>query len=683
MFFKQVRRNAAKNRKGNGLFFGSLIVAIVAFYTLLSLGEQDVMHYLATVESDAVKKLMSLLPIVYVVSLFFVFFLVYFACKYQTGSRWRELGMYLMLGMKQSRMFVMLLCETLWNSVASLLVGVPVALFLTEGISLATAKIVGLGIIGHHFSLSLDAVIWTVCGFVFVQLLSMLMICIGIRRKEPAGFFATGDTENQVVMSGGKSTGIFVIGFVFLLIAYYLGMFQMRALSFMVMVAVIICGVLGTFLLYCGLGGFLGRYIRKKSRNAAGLSTFTARQVQENVISQYKSLAISSLLLLMALACISYGIAMGHRNGGDSRSVDFSIFGEGQQINQFLDKKGVSEMVKDSYPLYLSYVKDKYTERGKKEFDTLKLKEALGTVEDSDNIIENLHLDYVIAESSYNRLLKNMGKEEINLSDRKVAIFSSMAKEGNFGSILVKALNPSGGNNGDHVSIGIDGEDYEISSTLCVDNVVADRAITLYLALVVPDGLFEKIARETDVYCTNVHLRDDVVEETGLMQAIQKLDARLADTGMEYDSYLSGIGRNLFYMVAASYLTIYLGVLFWLIANTVIGLKYLIGQRRTRHRYETLAMLGADMESMCRSVKKQIHIYFILVLSTALVSSAAAIYTMFTSFTRLPVGVSVSTIAILSVVALVVFLILEIFYISLAVRTACREIRQLDQISRG
>lgn len=83
MFFKQVRRNAAKNRKGNGLFFGSLVIAIVAFYTLLSLGEQDVMRYLATIESDAVRKLMLLLPVVYALSLFFVFFLVYFACKYK------------------------------------------------------------------------------------------------------------------------------------------------------------------------------------------------------------------------------------------------------------------------------------------------------------------------------------------------------------------------------------------------------------------------------------------------------------------------------------------------------------------------------------------------------------------------------------------------------------------------
>lgn len=175
MFFKQVRRNAAKNRKGNSLFFGSLVIALVAFYTLLSLGDQDVMRFLATVESDAVSKLMMLLPVVYVVSLFFVFFLVYFACKYQIDSRRRELGMYLMLGMKRSRMFSMLFCETLWSSVISLVIGIPVAFFITEGISLTTAKVVGLGIIGHHFSFSIDAILWTVCGFIFVQLLSMLL----------------------------------------------------------------------------------------------------------------------------------------------------------------------------------------------------------------------------------------------------------------------------------------------------------------------------------------------------------------------------------------------------------------------------------------------------------------------------------------------------------------------------
>lgn len=674
MFFKQVRRNAAKNRKGNGLFFGSLVIAIVAFYTLLSLGEQDVMRFLATIESDAVGKLMAMLPVVYEVSLFFVFFLVYFACKYQIDSRRRELGMYLMLGMKRSRLFLMLFCETLWSSVVSLLIGLPVALFLTEGISLATAKAVGLNIIGHHFSLSAYAITWTVCGFVLVQLLSMLIICISLSKTEPADLLRSGDTKRQAILSGAKSTVLFVIGLGLLLFAYYLGVVQMRTLRLPILLAIVICGILGTFLLYRGLGGFLGRRIRRKSPNALGLQTFTARQVQENVLSQHKSLAVSSLLLMMALSCISYGISMGLGRSASSRSVDFSLYGEQEQIDAVLERDDIGEMVKDSYPMYLSRVKGGYHRDEEKAFDTAKLEDALCAVSGED-LIESIHIEHVILQSSYNRILKSMGKEEIQLTEHQVAIYSSLASEGSFGTTVDAALKRG-------VCIGIDGTDYEVLPTLYYDNVVADRSITIYLALIVPDALFTELADESEAHCRNVWLSDEVVADMGLMQAIQKMDAQLADMGMEYDSFLGGIGRNLFYTVAASYLTIYLGVLFWLISNTVIGLKYLIGQRQTKRRYETLTMLGADMASMCSSVKKQIGIYFSLVLCVALVSSAAAIYTMFTSFTRLPMGVSILTIAIQSAVALAFFAIIEILYIGIVKRTAVREICQIEITNR-
>ena len=46
----------------------------------------------------------------------------------------------------------MLLAEDLVGSVLALLIGLPVAVLLSELISLTTAKLVGMGIIGHHFS---------------------------------------------------------------------------------------------------------------------------------------------------------------------------------------------------------------------------------------------------------------------------------------------------------------------------------------------------------------------------------------------------------------------------------------------------------------------------------------------------------------------------------------------------
>lgn len=672
MFFKQLRRNAAKNRKGNGLFFGALVIAIIAFYTLLSLGKQDVMRYLSTLESAAVEKLMMMLPVVYVISLFFVFFLVYFACKYQTDSRRQELGMYLMLGMKRGRLFAMLFCETLWNSVISLIIGLPVALLLTEGISFATAKTVGIGIIGHQFSISATALFWTTFGFVLVQLLSMLIICIGLGKAEPVDLLRSGDTENQTMISGKKSAAFFIVGLGFLFIAYYLGMFKLKALSVNVLIAIVVCGIAGTFLLYRGLGGFLGIHIRKKSPNALGLQTFTARQVQENVLSQHKSLAVSSLLLTIALSCISFGIPISLGRSARSHSVDFSLFGKEDQINAVLERDDVRKMVKGAYPLQLSRLKDRYFSKdtglrnNKNTFNTEKLLTALASVDEAAGIIDTFSVEYVISESSYNRILKNMGKEEIKFTGHQVAFYSS----GGYGSILESALKKE-------PVIGIDGIDYEIISKIYYDNIVADRAIRLSIALIVSDELFTKLAREPKPYCQNVFLSDEVVADMGLMQAVQKMDKLLSNTGLKYDSFLGGIGRNLLYNVAASYLTVYLAILFWLIANTVIGLKYLISQRQTKRRYETLTLLGAEMPAMCRSVKKQIGTYFSLVLCIALVSSAAAVCTMFTSFTKLSTDELISTIATPATVVLAVFVVIEFLYISIVKRTAVREVNQL------
>lgn len=674
MFFKQIWRNAAKNRKGNGLLFSSLVIAIVAFYTLLSLKEQDVMSFLSRIESDAVRKLMMLIPVVYVVSLFFVFFLVYFACKYQMDSRRREFGMYLMLGMKRSRLFAMLFCETLWSSLVSLLIGLPVALFLTEGISLATAKLVGLGIIGHKISFSLGAIIWTICGFVIVQLLSMLIICIRYSKTEPAQFMRPESSEKQAPVSTAQSTVCFVLGIIFLMLAYILGIFFLGSFNSIIILLLLASGIAGTFLLYRGLGGFIGKRIKCKSQNTAGLSVFTGRQLQENIFHQYKTLAVTSLLLLMALSSISYGIGMVAGSGfAESRSTDFSVMGTDTDVTAALGNPEMKAMIETYYPVYLSTTDT--------QCDLDGLTEALGRLPQTDtrdNIMEDIadSCYYILSESSYNGMMEAMGKEQITLGDHELALYSFMPRSGDFYSTLDASLK-------NHASVTINDKEYAMLPDLYHDNIVADRAITLYTALIVPDELFTQLATETEPFCWNVHLAKSLTDELGLMQAIEKMDAHLAMTGLEYDSYLGGIGRNLFYTVAASYLTIYLGVLFLLIANTVIGLKYLIQQRQNRHRYITLLMLGANADSLCQSTKKQIQMFFSMVLGVAVCSSIFAIFSMFTSLTKLPDGSSITVVIALAATALVLFVLTEIIYVNIVKRTACREIRTLKITDRG
>ena len=62
MFSNLILRNSRRSRKENGLFFSSLVISIVAFYMILSISTQDVMLFLQKMESDAVDKLLLLIP---------------------------------------------------------------------------------------------------------------------------------------------------------------------------------------------------------------------------------------------------------------------------------------------------------------------------------------------------------------------------------------------------------------------------------------------------------------------------------------------------------------------------------------------------------------------------------------------------------------------------------------------
>ena len=184
MFFELIARNSKRSRKENGLFFTTLLVSVVAFYIILSLSRQDVMLFLRKMESDAVNRLLSMIPVFYVLTLVVLFFLIYFASKFQLERRRHEFGMYLMMGMTRNRLFVLLLAEDVRSSVIALLIGLPAGVLLSELISLVTARLVGLGIIGHRFTLSLYAVLLTAAGFFLIKLAAFLILSAKISRQE-------------------------------------------------------------------------------------------------------------------------------------------------------------------------------------------------------------------------------------------------------------------------------------------------------------------------------------------------------------------------------------------------------------------------------------------------------------------------------------------------------------------
>ena len=140
-----------------------------------------------------------------------------------------------------------------------------------------------------------------------------------------------------------------------------------------------------------------------------------------------------------------------------------------------------------------------------------------------------------------------------------------------------------------------------------------------------PDEVFDKYTWDSTIYL-NCVLDQSKVKGDNLLQSVMQMNDKLAQIdfaakNIEYESYLKNMGRRMFYIVAASYITIYLAIIFLIIANTVIGVQFLMGQQKSGRRYKTLIRLGATYELLCRSARKQINWYFGMPVVVAGISS--------------------------------------------------------------
>ena len=673
MFYDLVNRNSKQNRKENGLFFVSLIMAIVAFYIILSLEKQDVIIFLKTMESEALDKLFLLIPALYGLSLFILFFLVYFAGKYQLDRRSKELGMYLILGMKRSKLLLMLFAEELWNSVLSLIIGIPIAMCISEIISLVTAKIVGLGIIGHKFSFSFSAVIGTVIGYFIIRFAALVILSGKFSKKEVTELLSESQVEKKREINKVIVSIKLVLGVVLLTVSFAIAIIGVSWANIKFMGLTVILGIGGIFLLFQGIG-VLFEIILKKKNNISGLKMFTFRQLQESVFLKPNTLAISSLLVLMAISCFAYGIPVGYLfNSKEAHVIDYTFEAKEEEVKSVIDKLELNEYIDGIYDMNIGMFYDGSFSAN----DLISAVENQGDGDDKDSLLNNLqYMDrpYLISVTSYNKLLELQGKEQIILKDNEVALYNDPVFK--VGDVMENALK-------ERPTLYFDGEEYKLIDKYYNDSIVTDKLITIMYGLIVSEEVFNKYTDENNISTYwNATLNDGFVKEKGLMQAIAEVNEKLDTTEICYESYLQNIGRELFYTVAASYTTIYLAIIFLIIANTVMGVQFLMHQQKTKKRYQSLIYLGASYEMLCKSARNQTTWYFSLPIAIAAISSIFAVRALFTGLITKAMQAQVGKLMTISIIIIILICVIELIYMEFVKKSSDKNILKIMDIKR-
>ena len=628
MFSELVKRNSRRSRRENGLFFASLLIAIIAFYIILSLSHQDVIVFLKTMESDAVNRLLTLVPALYVMTLCILFFLVYYANRFQLARRRHEFGVYLMLGMQRRTLFGMLLAEDLRSSVIALAIGLPAAVLISELISLVTARLVGLGIVGHQFTLPLSAIGWTAVGFLAIKLLASLILSGKIVREEIGALLTETPEGTKKQRPAAVYAAALVLGIALLAGAYTFAIRGYAWSSLRYMAGTLALGLSGTLLLFYGLRVIIDRLAR---RGGAGrLRVFNFRQVEETVIHRSGTLAISSLLILAALCCFGAGVATARSSRAEAHTLDYTFRSDGQSpddLRRTLAAGGLDSAFSDIFEMRIGRVRTSTDYQNTVKFPALqRTVDALPASDERQQLqylLEAASNPHLIALSGYNRLLTTAGLPELTLAPDEAAVYCDSEVSSAENTALLDRLIADG------AAVTIDGAPFTLVGQVQAVSVVTDRSITMLFALIVPDAAFEHYTQgDYDVYLDGV-LAPSVTEGKSLMNAIADMNALLDPLGLRYESYLQNLGRELFYIVAASYLTIYLAIIFLVVANTIIGVQFLMGQQKAARRYRTLVRLGAEHDTLCRAAKAQINWYFGLPVGVAAVSSLFGVRALF------------------------------------------------------
>lgn len=688
MFSNLVFRNSRRSRKENGLFFSSLVISIVAFYMVLSISTQEVMFFLQKMESDAVDKLLLLIPAFYGITLGILFFLIYFACKYQLELRRHEFGVYLMLGMRRGKLFGMLLAEDCLTSVLALLIGLPVAVVLSEITSLVTAKLVGMGIINHQFSLSWTAIIWTLAGFLAIKLATLLILSGRISRQEIGDLLTPPESrvKKQLPFSVYALTAI--CGTAMLAAAYYMAICGIAWTKLSAMGITLFLGVSGTMLLFYGMRAPIALIVKKGKGNKQ-LHVFTFRQIQENVIHQSNAMAISSLLILAALCCFGAGVGIaGTNNLSAGHVIDYTFEDHTAEdsaqvlpnIQATLKESGLENRFSELFEMKVGHIHT--TEDYESAFNMDAVMDSLRNLspsEDRDILLNNLGYatyPYLICLTDYNRLLELSGKPILKLKEDEAAVyigsdFTTASRTAMLNSVFAG-----------HPETELAGSPIYLTGEVQSVNLITDRSISLSFALILPDKAFLYHTQGMyDVY-VNAVLSEQAMEGNSLMATYSDLNEKLNEIGIEYESYLQNMGRQLFYTVASSYITLYLAIVFLVVANTNMGVQFLISQQKTGGRYKTLIRLGATYETLCQSAGKQIAWFMGLPVLVAAVSSLFGVRALFTGILSSRTRGTVSEMLLVSAAMILLLCVIEYIYMRVVKRSSDRYLLTLMQPQR-
>ncbi len=615
MLSKLAFRNVRQSFRDYSVYFFTLVMGVCVFYLFNSIYAQQELMEVTQTSNQSMQLLQRVLSGISVFVAIVLGFLIVYANRFFIRRRKKELGIYLTLGMNRGSISLILVLETCLLALAALVVGLVLGVLGSQVMSVFTAKIFEADLTGHRFVFSLEATEKSILYFGIIFLVVLLFNVYTVGKCKLIDLLYGGRrNERQVFPSTVLSGVLFAVSVVFLVTAYVM-ILHNGLLNFNIwFVLSLILGILGTLLFYFSLAGLLTALLQRwKNFYFRGLNLFVLRQLSNKINTNFISVSVVSLTLLLVIGIFSSGYSLQNALSKDLRKAvpyDFSLCAytvdetDVPSIAEHLPADLLSNQGIDDYEEFAVYQSNATYGQFGVEFDS-----------DSYGMRDDMFVRFVPL-SSYNAALRLAGKDIVDLQESEYLI--SVAEPEYLLPAAAQLLEQN-------ITISID--EVTLSPVGIADYSIANGSLGLFL--IVEDNLLKEypvILRILNIQCRGESAEEAMARE--LDEYLQEVYASGSESYPAFSFYASRLKlytQSVTTKALFSFLGIYLGFVFMIVSAAILSIQQLSEAADNRERYLLLQKLGVERRMIHRALFTQILCYFLFPLLLAIIHSAVGL----------------------------------------------------------
>ena len=617
MIFKLSLKNITKSLKDYSIYFFTLVVAVSIFYIFNSLEAQKSILILSETKQDMIQSIIAIMNYLSVFVSIILGFLIIYSNNFIIKRRKKEIGLYLTLGMSKRKVSTMLVIETIVIGLFSLIVGLILGVFISQGLSILTAKLFEADLSNYTFVFSEKALYKTIIYFGLIFVLVMIFNIITLTKYKLINLL-TENKQNEKVKFRNKYTITisFILAIVLIAYAYHL-LFQ--GTLFMMdkkTLTMIISGSLGTLLFFYSLSGFILTITKKiKKIYYKDLNMFNLKQINNQINTSVISTTIISLMLLLTIGILSCSVTLTNAFNNDiekNNKQDFTIYSHNRYIedeytdlNQIIKNKDFQKEVKEYTKYNIYNIKNITTTTMMTEKDKQKLKKKYG------NILELNTKVMFIKQSDYNNIINIQKEQPINIKENEYLETTNI-------DTLIEYLTPFYKNQN---KININ-DNYLKPATKEIINLAPENSSSNNNTgiIVINDKYLKNQKPVQTIIIGNYKDNNKEKREQNLLKSLTTENQNLLIT-TKIDMVTQSLGLK----VMLIYIGLYLGIIFAISSVTVLAITELSTSSDNKERYKILKELGASNKMINKALFTQIAIIFILPLAVALFHAAVGL----------------------------------------------------------